>query len=325
MRAALYESYGGVDRLQLREVENPGPPGTGQVLVRVRASSVNPLDWRIRQGQLRLILPAKFPLVPGFDLAGEVEAVGPEVTRFAPGDAVFGQTGSRHGGACAELALALESALAAKPEALSFEEAAAIPMGGLTALQALRDHGELAADERVLILGASGGVGHFAVQIAGILGARVAAVASGRNQDFLRELGAERTFDYQSEDFRDVDDTDGTDEVYEVIFDAAGKSSYQDCALSLASGGVYVTTEVGPGIFFAVLASRFRGWFGEDRRARMFWVKARAADLELLGRWVREGRLRPVLERVFPLEDIRQAHEASETGHLRGKIGVRIP
>jgi NADPH:quinone reductase-like Zn-dependent oxidoreductase len=319
MRAALFESYGGADRLQVREVENPGPPGPGQVLVRVRASSVNPLDWKIRKGQLRLILPAKFPLIPGFDLAGEVEDVGPEVTRFAPGDAVFGQTGSRHGGACAELALALESALAAKPEALSFEEAAAIPMGGLTALQALRDHGELAADERVLILGASGGVGHFAVQIAGILGARVAAVASGRNQDFLRELGAERIFDYQSEDFRDADET------YEVIFDAAGKSSYQDCALSLASGGVYVTTEVGPGIFFAVLASRFRGLFGEDRRARMFWVKARATDLELLGRWVREGRLRPVLERVFPLEDIRQAHEASETGHMRGKIGVRIP
>ena len=321
MRAALYEIYGGVDRLQVREVENPGPPGTGQVLVRVRASSVNPLDWKIRQGQLRLILPAKLPVIPGFDLAGEVEAVGPEVTRFAPGDAVFGQTGGRHGGACAELALALESALAGKPEALSFEEAAAIPMGGLTALQALRDHGELAADERVLILGASGGVGHFAVQIAGILGARIAAVASGRHQDFLRELGAERTFDYQVEDFREVDDAD---EIYEVIFDAAGKSSYQDCALSLADNGVYVTTEVGPGIFFTVLASRFRGWFGEDRQARMVQVKARAADLELLGRWAREGRLRPVLERVFPLEEIRQAHEASETDHVRGKIGVRI-
>jgi NADPH:quinone reductase-like Zn-dependent oxidoreductase len=112
MRAALFESYGEADRLQVREVENPGPPGPGQVLVRVRASSVNPLDWKIRKGQLRLVLPAKFPLIPGFDLAGEVEAVGPEVTRFAPGDAVFGQTGSRHGGACAELALALESALA---------------------------------------------------------------------------------------------------------------------------------------------------------------------------------------------------------------------
>lgn len=319
MRAALFESYGGTDRLQVREVENPGPPGPGQVLVRVRASSVNPLDWKIRKGQLRLTLPAKFPLIPGFDLAGEVEAVGPEVTRFAPGDAVFGQTGSRHGGACAEQALALESALAEKPEALSFEEAAAIPMGGLTALQALRDQGELAKDERVLILGASGGAGHFAMQIAGILGARIAAVASGRNQEFLRKLGAERTFDYEAEDFRD------TDEVYEVIFDAAGKSSYQHCGLSLAENGVYVTTEVGPGIFFAVLASRFRGLFGEDRRARMVQVKARAMDLELLGRWAREGRLRPVLERVFPLEEIRQAHAASEAGHVRGKIGVRMP
>lgn len=318
MRAALFESYGGVDRLQVREVENPGPPGPGQVLVRVRASSVNPLDWKIRKGELRLVLPAKLPIIPGFDLAGVVEDVGPEVTRFEPGDAVFGQTGNRHGGACAELTLALESTLAAMPEALSFEEAAAIPMGGLTALQALRDHGEIDSGERVLILGASGGVGHLAVQIAGILGARVAAVASGRNQDFLRELGAERTFDYQAEDFRD------TDEIYEAIFDAVGKSSYQACALSLAKGGVYVTTEVGPRMFFTVLASRFRGLFGEDRQARMIVAKARAADLDLLGRWAWERRLRPVLERVFPLEEIRQAREASETGHVRGKIGVRI-
>lgn len=318
MRAALFESYGGVDRLQVREVENPGPPGTGQVQVRVRASSVNPLDWKIRQGQLRLILPAKLPLIPGFDLAGEVEAVGPEVTRFAPGDAVFGQTGGRHGGACAELALAPESALAEKPEELSFEEAAAIPMGGLTALQALRDQGELAANERVLILGASGGVGHFALQIAGILGARVAAVASGRNQEFLRNLGAERTFDYQAEDFRDADET------YDVIFDVAGRSSYQACALSLGEGGVYVTTEVGPGPFFAAMASRFRGLLGEDRRARIVRVTPRAADLELLGRWAREGRLRPALEKVFPLDEIRQAQQASEAGHVRGKIGVRI-
>ncbi len=318
MRAAWFESYGDADRLRVGEIDNPGPPGTGQVLVRVHASSVNPLDWKIRQGRLRLVLPAKLPLIPGFDLAGKVEAVGPEVTGFAPGDAVFGQTGSRHGGACAELALALESSLTLKPEELSFEEAAAIPMGGLTALQALRDHGELAANERVLVLGAAGGVGHFAMQIAGILGARVDAVASGRNQEFLRNLGAERVFNYEEEDFREADET------WQVIFDAAGKSGYQACALSLADGGVYVTTEVGPGTFFDVLANRFRGLFGEDRGARMVQVKATAADLDLLGRWAREGRLRPVLERVFPLAEIREAHEASETGHVRGKIGVRV-
>lgn len=318
MRAAVVEGYGGVERLQVKEVEPLGEPDTGQVLVRVRASSVNPLDTKIRTGQLRLVLPAKLPLVPGFDLAGEVEAVGPEVTRFEPGDAVFGQTGSRHGGACAELALALESALSDKPETLSFEEAAAIPMGGLTALQALRDEGELEAGERVLIHGASGGVGHFAVQIARIVGARITAVASGRNQDFLRGLGAERTIDYQSQDFTEDEET------WHVVFDAVGKSSYDLCAPLLADKGVYVTTEVGPGTFLKVAATRVRGLFGEDRRARMVTVQPRAEDLELLARWVREGRLRPVIDQVFSLAEIRRAFEALDSGHTRGKIVVTI-
>ena len=318
MRAAVVEGYGGVDRLQVKELEPLGEPGTGQVQVRVRAASVNPLDSKIRTGQLRLVLPAKFPLVPGFDLAGEVEAVGPEVTRFAPGDAVFGQTGGRHGGACAEFALVPESALAAKPETLSFEDAAAIPMGGLTALQALRDEGELAAGEWVLINGASGGVGHLAIQIARIVGARITAVASGGNQDLLRDLGAERTLDYQTQDFTEDEET------YQVVFDVAGKSSYDLCAPLLADKGVYVTTEVGPKTFFSVVTNRARGLFGEDRRSRMVHVQPRAADLELLGRWAREGRLRPVIDQIFSIGEIRQAFQAFESGHARGKIVVRI-
>lgn len=318
MRAAVVEGYGGVEQLQVKELEPLGEPDSGQVLVRVRAASVNPLDSKIQTGQFRLIMPAKFPLVPGFDLAGEVEAVGPEVTRFVPGDAVFGQTGGRHGGACADFALVPESALAAKPETLSFEEAAAIPMGGLTALQALRDEGELAAGEWVLINGASGGVGHLAIQIARILGARIAAVASGGNQDLLRELGAERTLDYQTQDFTEDEET------YQVIFDAAGKSSYDLCAPLLADKGVYVTTEVGPKAFLTVAATRARNLFGEDRRARMINVQARAADLDLLGHWAREGRLRPVIDQVFSLAEIRQAFQALESGHARGKIVVRI-
>lgn len=318
MRAAVVEGYGGVDRLQVTELEPLGEPGTGQVLVRVRASSVNPLDTKIRTGQLRLVKPAKFPLVPGFDLAGEVEAVGPEVTRFAPGDAVFGQTGGRHGGACADFALAPESALAAKPETLSFEEAAAIPMGGLTALQALRDEGELAAGEHVLINGASGGVGHLAVQIARLLGARITAVASGGNQDLLRDLGAERTLDYQTQDFTEDEET------YQVVFDVVGKASYDLCAPLLADKGVYVTTEVGPKTFLDAAATRVRGLFGEDRRARVVNVHPRAADLELLGRWVREGRLRPVIDQVFSIAEIRQAFQALDSGHARGKIVVSL-
>jgi NADPH:quinone reductase-like Zn-dependent oxidoreductase len=288
------------------------------VLVRVRASSVNPLDWKIRRGELRFVLPSRFPLVLGFDLAGEVEAVGPEVTRFEPGDPVFGGTSNRRAGCHAEMALCPESALAAMPESLTFEEAAALPIAALTALLALRDKGEVAPGEGILVNGAAGGVGHFAVQIGRILGARVTAVAGGRNQDFVRQLGAERSLDYEREDFT-LDD-----ETYEVVFDAVGKSSFSACEPLLADKGVYVTTRVGPAIFLSALRSTLRGLFGETRRAAGVIVRPDGADLELLGHWADQGRLRPHIESVFPLEEIRAAHEASESGHARGKIVVRV-
>jgi NADPH:quinone reductase-like Zn-dependent oxidoreductase len=318
MRAAVIDGYGGAEKLEVREVPEPGAPGTGQVRVRVRAASLNPLDWKVRNGSLRFVLPKKFPLILGFDVAGEVEAVGPEVTRFEPGDPVFGQALQRHAGGHAEAVLMQESALAHKPESLSFEEAAALPMAGLTALQALRDKGEVATGERVLINGAAGGVGHFAVMIARVVGARVTAVASGRNQDFVRQLGAERAIDYQEEDFT------ADEETYEVIFDAVGTSSYRDCEYILADKGVYVSTLAGPAAILAIAGTRLRGLFGEGRRAAAVMVRPDAADLELLAGWADRGRLRPHVERVFSLDEIRAAHEASESGHTRGKIVVRI-
>ncbi|MFL6236461.1 MAG: NADP-dependent oxidoreductase [Thermoanaerobaculia bacterium] len=174
MKAAVIDAYGGSDRLQVREVPEPGEPGPGQIRLRVRAASVNPIDWKMRRGGLRFVMPAKFPLVLGYDVAGEVDAIGPEVTRFQVGDAVFGLVDPRSpGGAYAEMALARESSLAALPQSLSFEETAALPVAGLTALQALRDKGELVAGETVVVNGASGGVGHLAVQIAHTVGAQV--------------------------------------------------------------------------------------------------------------------------------------------------------
>lgn len=318
MRAAVIDGYGGVEKLEVREVPDPGAPGPGQVRVRVRASSMNPIDWKLRRGSYRLVLPAKFPKILGFDAAGEVEAVGPEVTRFEPGDAVFGQALMRQAGAHAEAVLMQESALAHKPEALTFEEAAAVPLAALTALQALRDKGELDSGERLLVNGAAGGVGHFAVQIAKAIGARVTAVASGRNRDFLRQLGAERTIDYETEDFTMDEET------YEVVFDAVGTSSWQECELLLADKGVYVSTQAGAGQILAIAGTTLRGLFGEKRRAASISVKPDAADLEILARWIDQGRLRPHVERVFSLDEIRAAHEASESVHVRGKIVIRI-
>jgi NADPH:quinone reductase-like Zn-dependent oxidoreductase len=320
MRAVVIDGYGGSDRLQVRDIADPGPPGPGQVLLRVRATSVNPIDWKIRRGSLRFVMPATFPLIPGFDVAGEVAALGPEVARFQPGDLVFGGVDvARHGGASAELVLAREAALAPMPGSLSFEEAAALPTAGLTALQALRDKGELAAGERVAVNGASGGVGHLAVQIARALGARVTGIASARNQQFVRELGAEQTLDYEEEDFTAEDDA------WEVVFDAVGKRSYRDVEPSLVrDGGIYVTTKVGPDIFGWVAVTTVGGLLGQKKRARIVAVKYRAEDLVHLARLADSGRLRPVLQEVFSLEEIGKAHELSETGHVRGKIAVRV-
>jgi NADPH:quinone reductase-like Zn-dependent oxidoreductase len=320
MRAAVIDGYGGSERLQVREVPDPGEPGPGQVRLRVRAASMNPIDWKMRRGSLRIVMPAKFPLSLGFDAAGEVDAVGPEVTRFQPGDTVYGGIDLRpHRGSHAELVLARESALAAMPRSLSFVEAAALPVAGLTALQALRDRGELAAGERALINGASGGVGHLAVQIAAAAGARVTGVTSGRNLDFVLSLGATEAIDYEEEDFA------GRDDSWDVILDAVGSRSYQDCEPSLADqGGIYVTTNPGPRPFLNAMFTSAASVFGQKKRARWITVRQNAEDLALLASMVDQGRVRPEVQEVFPLERIAVAHELSAAGRVRGKIVIDL-
>jgi NADPH:quinone reductase-like Zn-dependent oxidoreductase len=320
MKAVAIDGYGGSERLTVRELPDPGPPGPGQALLKVHAAGVNPIDWKIRRGSMRLAMPAKFPLVLGYDVAGEVVEIGPEVTRFQPGDAVFGGVDvKRQGGSYAELALAREVALAPKPQALSFEEAAAVPMAALTALQALRDKGELVAGEDVLINGASGGVGHFAVQIAAAMGARVTAVTSAKNLEFVRGLGAHEAIDYEEEDFT------GRDRTWDVIFDAVGNYTYTDCEPVLArDGGIYVTTLGGPKLMIWIGLTTLGGLFGQRKRARLVVCKYRAEELAVLARLTEQRKLRPVIQEVFPLEEIRKAHELSESGHVRGKIVLRV-
>jgi NADPH:quinone reductase-like Zn-dependent oxidoreductase len=314
MKAVVIDGYGGPDRLEVREMEKP-EPGPGQLLVRVRAASVNPLDWKMRSGRMRYVKPAR-PMILGYDLAGEVEAIGAEVSHFEPGDAVYAY--SARGGAYAEYALVEEEAAAPKPASLSFEEAAAVPVAALTALQALRNQGELADGERLLVNGGAGGVGHFAVQIGKALGARVVAVASGRNQDFLQEIGADRGIDYTQEDFT----TD--EETWHVVFDAVGTASYRECDLILDEGGIYVTTSFSPEIVARGLISMVGGLFGPVRRARAVIVKPSGKNLAFLGRLIDTGKLRPHVEEVFRLERIADAHVYSEEGHVRGKLVVKI-
>jgi NADPH:quinone reductase-like Zn-dependent oxidoreductase len=340
MRAAVLTGYGGVERLEPREMRRPAP-GSGQLLVRVRAAGVNPIDWKIRQGRLRLLLPARFPLVLGFDVAGEVAAVGPEVADFEPGDPVYAMLDSRHGGGYAEYAVTGQATAAWKPEALSWEEAAAVPVAALTALQALRDLAGLQDGDRIAITGAAGGVGHFAVQLAAAaFGARVTAVAGPGHQDFVRRLGAERAVDYTREDFIALEASvaaaapaaalgaaapGGDPADYEAIFDAAGAYDFDACEPALVPGGIYVTTRPGPAIFIAQLRAALSRLIDPHgaRRAAVLHTRPRGDDLAALADLVAEGRLRPAIDRVYELDEVREAHAASQAGHPMGKIVLR--
>lgn len=318
MQAVVIDAYGPSDRLQLREVDRP-EPGPGQVLIRVRAASVNPIDWKTREGKLRAMLRLSMPTVLGVDVAGEVEAVGPAVTRLKVGDAVFAMLDPRAGrGSYAEYTTADESATALKPEGLGFEEAAAIPCAGLTALQSLRDLGGLASGGSALINGASGGVGSFAVQVARALGANVAGVCGAGSQEFVRGLGADPVLDYARDDYA------RRPERYDVVLDAAAASSFTDAAKVLKPRGVYVTTLPMPGALFWSAVGAVARLFGPGKRAKLVMARPRAADLDTLGRWAAEGKVRPVVAEVFPLAETKAAHDRSEAGQVRGKIAIRV-
>ncbi len=303
--------YGGPEVLGVEEV--PRPRATGRrLLVRVRAASINPIDWRIRRGELRFLTGNRFPRIPGRDISGEVVEVGAGARSFRVGDEVYGMLGGLFG-ASAEYAAVSERLVAPKPRNLSHEEAAAVPLAGLTALQALRDAGNLragSAGRRVLVNGASGGVGTFAVQLARSMGAGVTAVCSERNAELVRELGAGEVIDYNKEDFT------WRVGAYDVVFDAVGNKDYASCRRALSESGVYVTTEPGPrGFFEQSLTALSTG-----KKARVVLVRNSARDLEFLREMIEGGRLRPVVDRVYPLQEAADAHAYSETKRARGKI-----
>ncbi len=307
MKAIYYDSYGSPDVLRYGELPQPVPK-PDQVLVRVRASSVNPVDWKVRQnGPGPLFGTPPLHKIPGCDVAGEVVALGAEVTRFPPGARVFGLGEGMPGiaGTSAEYLAVNTISLAYIPDGLSFAEAASVPLGALTALQGLRDHGQLLSGERVLILGAAGGVGTMAVQIARALGAgEITGTCSPTHAGLVRELGADRTLDYHDDEFLRARSR------YDLIFDAAGKSSFTACAGTLRACGRYVTTAPAPSTLAADwLASAFT-----DKKVRLVFATRRGPDLGLLAAWLRAGALRPVISRTFPLAESAAAHRLSEQG-----------
>lgn len=327
MQAIRYDRYGPpAEVLEVREVEAP-TPREGEVLVRVRAAGANPVEWHLVRGEPFLIRMMNGLRRPkdgdvGFDVAGVVEEIGPGVTDLRPGDEVFG-----HGnGSFAELTRAKSARLTRKPERLSFEQAASVPVAGGTAFHALVTHGRVEAGERVLIVGAGGGVGSFAVQLAKALGAEVTAVCSGAKADYVRTLGADHVVDYGREDVTKLP------ERYDVVIQLAGDHSLFALRRLLSPHGRLVLAGSGAGrdgtgfmlgalraFVLSLLLTRFT-----DRTVKMFMSSTSREHLETLVEFVERGELTPSVEHAFPLEQAADALTEIESGHARGKLVVAV-
>lgn len=320
--ALTYSCYGSADVLAFVPVEKRAPRGD-EILVRIVAAGVNPLDWHYLRGEpyfMRLGAGIGAPVDQriGVDFAGVVEAVGADVTRFQPGDRVFG--GGK--GAFAEYVIVNEDRpVAPIPDGVSFADAAALPVAAVTALQALRDHGRVGPGDKVLINGASGGVGTFAVQLAKTMGAEVHGVCSTRNVDLVRSLGADRVFDYRNENY-----TTG-DEQYDVIVDMVGNHTVGKNQRVLKPDGRLVIVGGPKGNWIAPLLrpleALLRSPFASQEMSMML-AELRAEDLAELAELVATGEVRPVLDYSFPLEEAADAIRYSETGRARGKILIRV-
>lgn len=322
MRAITFYEYGSPQ--VLKHEERPVPtPGAGQVLVRVRACALNAADWHLLRADpflARLAVGLFKPRfnVLGCDLAGVVEAVGPGVTRFKAGDEVMGELGSSNWGAFAEYVCAPEGVLASKPANIGFDEAAAAPLAGVTALQGLRREGRLQAGESVLVNGASGGVGTFAVQLVKALGAKVTAVCSARNHELARSLGADEVIDYAKEDFT------RNGQRYDVILAANGYHPLSAYERALAPGGRYVMTGgAGKQMAAALLLGPVRSLVSRKHLGALT-MKSNLEDLEYLRDRLADGSVRSVIDRTYPFGELPQALAYLEEGHARGKVAIHV-
>lgn len=308
MQAVRFHSYGGSEVLVLEEVARP-QAGAGEVLIRVLAAGINPLDWKVRAGHVKEWLPHRLPLIPGWDVSGVVEAVGPGVTAFRIGDAVYGMLDFLRDGAYAEYVAAGTLNLASKPNSIDHIHSGAVPLAALTAWQSLFELADLKFGQTVLIHAAAGGVGHFAVQFARWKGAKVVGTASAGNESFVRDLGADEVIDYRTTRFEEaVQDTD-------VVLDTIGGDTQQRSWRVLKKGGILVATL---GIS-SPEAGRQVGVRGEGVR-----VHPDAAQLSQIAALIDAGNLNPAVTTILPLAEAARANELSQTGHVKGKIVLRV-
>jgi NADPH:quinone reductase-like Zn-dependent oxidoreductase len=308
MKAIRIHRYGGPEVLQYEDAPRPKPK-PGEVLIRVHAAGVNPIDWKVREGYAKDFLKHTLPLIPGWDLSGVVEEVGPGGSRFNKGDQVYSVSDPSRDGAYAKYIVVRESEIALKPKSLHHVHAAAVPLAALTAWQALFDSGQLKPGQRVLIHGGSGGVGHVAVQLAKWKGAYVLATASTKNQELLRELGVDEPIDYTKQKFEDVArDVD-------LVLDLIGAETQERSWSVLKKGGVLLSLVQPPSV----------------ERAKALGVRAAfvaghpsGAQLAEIAKLIDSGKLKLTIDRILPLSEVRRAHQLSQTGHARGKIVLRV-
>jgi len=308
MKAIRIHKYGGPEVLHYEDAPRPQPQA-GEVLVRVHAAGVNPIDWKVREGHMKDFWPHKFPLILGWDLSGVVEELGRGVSRFKIGDEVYSIPDPTRNGAYADYIVVRESELALKPNSLHHIRAAAVPLAALTAWQSLFDTAQLQPGQRVLIHAGSGGVGHFAVQLAKWKGAYVFATASTKNQDLLRELGVDKAIDYTQQRFEDVARN------IDIVLDTIGGETQERSWSVLKKGGVLVSLVQPP----------------SEEKAKELGVRAAfvaghpsGEQLAEIAKIIDAGQLAPVIDRILPLSEVRRAHELSKSGHTHGKIVLRI-
>lgn len=310
MKAAQYNKYGGPEVIEIKEVAKP-TPGKGQVLVEVYATSINPIDWKIREGYLKNFAPLNFPVTIGGNFSGVVVEVGKGVSEFEVGDEVYGQALILNGGSgsIAELTASNVDNTARRPKKINHIEASSLPLAGVSALQAVVEHINLQKGQKILIQGGAGGIGTIAIQIAKSIGAYVSTTVSSKDVEFVKSLGADEAIDYKKEKFEEkLKD-------FDAVFDASGGDFAEESLKVLRKGGIYVTMTGQPN---EALAKKYRA------RVVRQSTNVSAESLDLLREMVEKGDVKPQVDRIFPIEQTREAFEYQETGHPRGKVVIKV-
>jgi NADPH:quinone reductase-like Zn-dependent oxidoreductase len=312
MRAAVINVFGNPEVFEIMDIEEPHVSDQ-ELMIEVAAGSVNPVDYKQRMGNHRFIFGSPFPIVLGYDVSGIVVKTGRNVSRFKPGDRVCGVLNNKYGGGLAQFARGHEKCFARIGKKTDLAMSASLPLSALTALQVLRDKAKLKSGKKILIIGAAGGVGHYALQIAAIFNARIFALSSAEHEKFVTGLVTCSFLDYMRENIFE------NDRKFDIIFDTIGKYPFPKCVRLLNPGGIHVNILPRPKILFYKLLSVFTA----GKKCRTHLMKHNGDDLQLLADWLEEGKLKICIEKEFPLSEIGQAHNYIEQGHTEGKILIR--